>query len=629
MDFIDKKRPHQSPERDPCSNSNYWNFNINITKLHLDIDFDRKIVAGRVIYDLSKINHDCQILSLDTSYLNIDKILINGKSHPFIHNSPNLYGQRLDIELNHQIQNNFFLEIIYSTTENCTALQFLNKSQTDGKVAPYLFCQCQANHARSLLPCFDTPSVKSKFELSAKSPYFVLMSGQFIKKQGDEYFFNQPIPIPSYLLSIASGDLAKELIGPRSTIYSEPVNIQACKWEFERDTESFIQIAENLVYDYDWSTFDCLVLPNSFPYGGMEIPNLCQLTPTLICKDRSQVSVVAHELAHSWSGNLVTNCSWEHFWLNEGWTVYLERRIIGKIEENRARQQGRSNPKIYGEQMRHFLAIVGWTDLENSIKSMGKDSDKYSKLVLNLSGEDPDDSFSSVPYEKGFNLLLYLETLLGIEKWDKFIPQYFTNFKYKSLDTYQFIDFLYDFFKDEKLLLDSVDWETWLFKSGLPPKPKFDTTLADECYKLANKWLDATKLGNYDSFSHEDIANFHPNQSVVFLDTLLSFDKLSSFNWKDNSKALEKFDQIYGYKETLNTEILFRYYLLQVTGHSNKFCHLLGKWLGTVGRMKFVRPGYVLLNEVNQNLAIDYFKEFENNYHPICRNLVKKDLGLS
>ncbi|EGW30849.1 uncharacterized protein SPAPADRAFT_62752 [Spathaspora passalidarum NRRL Y-27907] len=460
------------------------------------------------------------------------------------------------------------------------------------------------------------------------------MSGRPVSAKDNLYTFTQPVPIPSYLISIASGDLTSAPIGPRSDVYSEPCNIKQCQWEFEHDMENFIQIAENLIFEYEWLRFDSLILPASFPYGGMEIPNLCQLTPTLICKDRSQVSVVAHELAHSWSGNLVTNCSWEHFWLNEGWTVYLERRILEGIAIAKAREKGYPNPEKYGESIRQFNAIIGWTDLENDLKSMGDNVDKYSTLVQDLKGgEDPDDAFSTVPYEKGFNLLFHIEQKVGGKKvFDAFIPYYFKTFRYKSLDTYQFREVLYNYFSDKTKELDSIDWKAWLYAPGMPPiDPKFDTTIADKCYDLAKKWYSFTQKNELPTseFSEQDIESFDANQSVVFLDALISYTKIEGFHWKNYKDLLSIMESKYtSYSKTLNAEVLFKWFYLQVSGEVETFKVKLGEWLGTIGRMKYVRPGFMLLNQVDRELAVKYFKQFESRYHPICRAMVKKDLGL-
>lgn len=604
------------PERDPSTLSNYHAFSLRHTQLDLEVDFGTLKVYGRVLHQLTRcLGTD---LVLDVSYLDIHDVVVNDVPARFyVGERVEPLGGSLTIELPEA--SNLAVEISFSTTDKCTALQFLDKEATDGKKFPYLFSQCQAIHARSLFPCFDTPAVKAPYSLSAISAHPVLMSGRLQKSEkvtkGTKYYFDQPIPIPSYLMSIALGDITHKPIGPRSHVFSEPLRIDACQHEFEADMERFIVAAEKLVFEYEWDQYDALVLPLSFPYGGMENPNITFATPTLISGDRENVDVMAHELAHSWLGNLVTNCSWEHFWLNEGWTVYLERRITGAI---------------HGSATRDFSAIIGWTDLENSIKAMGLSAKRFSRLVQDLKdGTDPDDAFSTVPYEKGSNLLYHIEqTVGGTAKFDPFIPYYFNKFKYKSLDTYQFIDCLYEFF--DKELLDKIDWKTWLFEPGLPPvKPNFDTSLADESFSLAERWFHSATRKSLGDFSPQDIVKFLANQSVVFLDTLASYDKLDDFRWKNHLDTLHHMTELYStYSSSSNAEVLFRWYSLQVTAHNTDFYTKLGEWLGSVGRMKFVRPGYVLLNQVDPDLARQYFKRFESGYHPICRAMVRKDLGL-
>lgn len=619
MSPVDKHRPSQSPEIDPSTFSNYQLFAYGSTDLQFKVDFDKKIVSGEVQYHLTKVVATTEIV-LDTSFLTIHSITVNDAPITDYQLAARVepLGSKLTIPL-HEDSATIKLVLTFETTENCTALQFLDKEATDGKKYPYLFSQCQAIHARSLYPSFDTPSVKTAYKLKVESPYPSLMSGRPTKVEDNVYYFDQPIPIPSYLMSLASGDITSAPIGPRSHVYCEPIKIDQCQYEFENDMENFIQTAESIVFDYEWQQYNALVLPLSFPYGGMENPNITFATPTLISGDRENVDVLAHELAHSWSGNLVTNCSWEHFWLNEGWTVYLERRIQGKL---------------HGSATRDFSAIIGWNDLENSINAMGDSAERYSTLVQDLKDRsDPDDAFSTVPYEKGSNLLYHIETVLGgIEKFDPFIPHYFNKFKYKSLDTYEFLDTLYAFFPEDKDKLDGIDWETWLYKPGMPPiKPDFDASLVEECYNLADKWYNAVtnKQSLEGIFHKDDISKFSANQSVVFLDTLNSFNKIKNFKWAIYQPALLKLSEVYSaYSKSANCEVLFRWYLLQVGGHNQIFYNKLGEWLGTVGRMKFVRPGYVLLNEVDHDLAIHYFKKFEAGYHPICRAMVKKDLGL-
>lgn len=376
--------------------------------------------------------------------------------------------------------------IALSTTDKCTALQWLSSAQTSNKKFPYMFSQCQAIHNRSIFPCQDTPDVKSTYEFKIRSPLPVIASGLSTGATNFEhgvdgesgtllYSFYQEIPMPSYLFAIASGDIATASIGPRSLVSTGPEELSDAKWELEKDTEKFIEVAEKLIFPYQWTQYNVLVLPPSFPYGGMENPVFTFATPTIISGDRENVDVIAHELSHSWSGNLVSNGSWEHFWLNEGWTMYLERRI---------------QAEIHGESHRDFSAIIGWKALEDSVKHYGEDHE-FTKLVLDLKGKDPDDAFSSIPYEKGFHFLYYLEKLVTKPVFNKFIPHYFKTWSRKSLDSFEFKTTLLDFYASDKKTskaLEGVDWNTWFYAPGMPPKPEFDTSMVDKCYALSDKW---------------------------------------------------------------------------------------------------------------------------------------------
>lgn len=616
-----KWAPKESPETDPSTLSNYNSFLIKNTNLDFKVLFDQQVLKGEVEYQLDVLEDITEIV-LDTSFIAVHNVSVDGGKRLFtVNERQGPLGSSLVIDYCGSKNTSITVKIGFQTTKQCTAIQFLDKEATDGKLNPYLFSQCEAIHARSLFPCFDTPALKSRFNMSIESPYNSVMSGRPVEcSEPNTYRFIQPVPIPSYLVALASGDIAKAPIGPRSHIYCEPVHLDKCQLEFQDDMESFIDAAEKIVFNYEWDQYDALILPSSFPYGGMENPNVTFATPTIVTGDKQNIDVIAHELAHSWAGNLVTNCSWEHFWLNEGWCVYLERRILGAI---------------HGEAGRHFAAIIGWFDLDNSIKAMGESASRFSTLVQNLKGGgDPDDSFSTVPYEKGSTLLMHIETILTQEKFNGFIPHYFNTFKYKSLDTYQFIDCLYDYFTEDHEKLDSIDWDSWLFKPGMPPvKPEFDTSLVDQCYDLADKWYLAVNSGAnlYDLFTTDDIKDLTANQSVVFLETLIAYDKHHHFNWKENLNALNALNDIYGsvYSQSANSEVVSRWYILQVQcGHNEAFFDILGQWLGTVGRMKFVRPGYVALNSVDHNKALHYFMKFQSTYHPICKAMVMKDLGL-
>jgi leukotriene-A4 hydrolase len=477
--------------RDHNTLSNYNNWKTRHTIANLAIDFKKQCLAGTVILQLESITEkESEEITLDTSFLDIQEVSVNGsKSKDWkVKDRFEPYGSPLSIKIPGGVAKgvSVALEITLSTTDKCTALQWLTPAQTSNKKFPYMFSQCQAIHNRSIFPCQDTPDVKSTYDFHIRSPLPVVASGlsrgasSFKHGANGEsgtllYSFHQGIPMPSYLFAIASGDIATASIGPRSLVSTGPEELSDAKWELEADTEKFIEVAEKLIFPYQWTQYNVLVLPPSFPYGGMENPVFTFATPTIISGDRENVDVIAHELSHSWSGNLVSNASWEHFWLNEGWTTYLERRI---------------QAAVHGEPHRDFSAIIGWKALEDSVNLFGHDHE-FTKLVIDLKGKDPDDAFSSIPYEKGFHFLYYLEKLVGKSSFDQFIPHYFTTWLKKSLDSYDFKATLLDFFASDKAAseaLKAVDWDTWFYKPGLPPKPKFDTSMVDKCYALADKW---------------------------------------------------------------------------------------------------------------------------------------------
>lgn len=638
IDKITRIRPSSAPELDPSTLSNYHKFSITEANLNLDVLFEEKIVKGTVCYKIKATKPNETKVILDTSYLDIGKIRINGlpTKNFQIGQRKGALGSPLMIYLPTTLNDYFDLQIQFSTTTESTALQFIDKEATDDKNAPYLFSQCQAIHARSLFPTFDTPSVKMPYKFRISSPYPCLMSGRHVNSKDNTYEFEQPIPIPSYLVALASGDIKSAPIGPRSTIYTEGSQLKASQWEFEKDMERFIKTAESLIFNYEWSTYDALVLPSSFPYGGMENPNITFVTPTLISGDRSQVRVIAHELAHSWLGNLVTNSSWEHFWLNEGWTVYLERRIIAALAEH---DQQISNSGIcldpnYPEKVRGFAGLTGLIDLQQSMETI---KPVHTRLVVDLKqGEDPDDSFSKVPYEKGFNFLFYLEHKLGQKKeFDPFIKYYFQKFKYKSLDSYQFIDTLYEFFvpRGKREILDSVDWYGWLFNEGMPPKMDFDGTFVEGCYDLASKWVKHLKGDESCSeFSESvDIGNFNSSQHVLFLQCIAS--SLEPFHACPN--LIREFVSTYPFYATnKNCEIKFQWNNLVLRfgalDEGDAIVKSFANWLGAVGRMKFVRPGYrLLLKFIGHDFAIKTFQNYKSRYHPICRSIVEKDLRIN
>ena len=641
-------RNMNTTSRDPNTLSNYNDWRTTHTTANFHVLFDEQRLKGRVSLDLkSTTDAETKEIILDSSYLDISEVKVNGQLSKW-DLLPRLepYGEALKIHLDKGVAHSqsISVSIDVSTTKSCTALQWLTPAQTSSKKHPYMFSQCQAIHARSIFPCQDTPDVKSTLDFNITSPLPVIASGLPDKSNPEPsastdpklYKFHQPVPIPSYLFALASGEISTSAIGPRSTVATDPLSLKSCTWELSSSTEDFIQAAESLIYPYAWHQYNVLVLPPSFPYGGMENPIYTFATPTIISGDRENIDVIAHELAHSWSGNLVSTCSWEHFWLNEGWTTYLERRIQAIIHGSDA--------------WRDFSAIIGWKALSDSVAQFGEDHE-FTKLVPDLKGKDPDDAFSSIPYEKGFNFLYFIEKLIGIDNFDTFIPHYFTVWKEKSLDSYEFKSTLLDFFAHDasvsKKLSEGIDWDKWFYSPGFPPKPDFDTSLAEGVYALADKWETLTRdaagmedvkrvaeqtldagpgqgLGkSKEAFepSKSDIDGLTANQLVVFLERVLLFPHPLP------ASAAQKMGLLYGFTKSQNVELVSRHYQIAMKAGDETCLETVTELLGRVGRMKFVRPLYRGLIKVDRALAEKTFEKNKDFYHPICKGMVEKILG--
>ncbi|KAF9982552.1 Leukotriene A-4 hydrolase, partial [Modicella reniformis] len=449
---------------DPTSQSNLNEVKTNHIHLTLVVDFATKTLAGSVNLEIEAIADNVATVVLDSSYINVRSVAAAGQAlHFSLGKHHEKYGSALTIDLPTRLAKGQRTNVIveYATTQDCTACQWLEPSQTVGKKHPYLFTQCQAIHARSLLPCQDSPSIKLTYSADITAPLRALMSAIPKDEQKHEdgtttFKFEQRQRIPSYLFALAVGNLEGREIGPRSTVWTEPEVMDVAAWEFV-DTENFIRIGEELLTPYDWGRYDLLVLPASFPYGGMENPCLTFVTPSLLAGDRSLVNVVAHEIAHSWMGNLVTTENWEHFWLNEGFTVFIERRIVGRI---------------LGKEHSEFSAILGYKGLQESVDHYGKDH-RFTLLCPKLNGEGPDDAFSRVPYEKGFNFLYYLEKHLGgPEVFEPYLRAHVQQFAGRSINTDDWKEFLYSYMEktfgqDKVDRLNQVDWAAWLTSPGM------------------------------------------------------------------------------------------------------------------------------------------------------------------
>ncbi|KAI9598489.1 peptidase family M1-domain-containing protein [Syncephalis fuscata] len=580
--------------QDPNSFANVEQIQTRHIHLELEVDFKRHTLIGQARLQLEAITDDVTKVVLDTRALKISGVQLANHTGPIEYSLASahpIYGSALQATLPKAYTAGEKLELIvaYETTKESGALQWLEPSQTVGKQHPYLFTQCQAIHARSLVPIQDSPSIKLTYSASIRvpKPLRALMSALSISHSPSDdghlitYQFEQHTKMPSYLIALVVGNLEGREVGPRSTVWTEPEVIEKAAWE------SYLRHTNG--------RYDLLVLPGSFPYGGMENPCLTFVTPTLLAGDRSLVDVVAHEIAHSWMGNLVTTKNWEHFWLNEGWTVFIERKIIGRLR---------------GEPSRQFSAMLGFSSLRKDIELFGVTS-PLTALTPNLTGIDPDDAFSRVPYEKGFNLLYYLEQLLGgPEVFEPYMKAHVQQFAGKSITTEEWKTFLYTFMEQrhgaEKIkTLETVNWHAWLKEPGMPPVTnQFDPTLANACIRLCARW-EAARNSDKTDFSADDIKTL-----ILIKKEPLSKDKLDLMEF------------VYKFNQVQNCEIRFSWQMLCLKAAYQPIYSFVVAFVKEQGRMKYVRPLYRALYKVNPTLARDTFTSFRDTYHPIAARMI-------
>jgi len=456
---------------DPHSYSDLDQARTESLSLELEVDFERRILLGRV--RLRFTAPAVGTVDLDSRGLKIHRVVDEEGAGVGFGLDPTdpVLGERLRLELPSPTAT---LTIDYETGPNATGLMWLKPEQTDGGTHPFLLSQCQAIHARSLMPLQDTPRARITYQATIRVPAFatVVMSAApgRVEPAGEgwrSFQFEMPQPIPPYLFALAVGELDWRDLGPRCRVYAEPGVVESAAWEFD-DVERMLSTAEELFGPYRWDRYDFIVLPPSFPLGGMENPRMTFLTPTLLAGDRSLVGVLAHELAHSWTGNLVTNATNEDFWLNEGWTVWAERRIL---------------ERLYGEEEAKQQAILGRMGLDRTL-ARRIEHGACTALTYSQQGLDPDGEFSTVPYEKGFLLITALERAVGRERFDRFVREYIDAFCFQSIDTDTFVDFA-------RLHLDGlngVDVGEWLHREGVPESaPAFCSDRLDGLIGLAEQ----------------------------------------------------------------------------------------------------------------------------------------------
>jgi len=617
--------------KDPSSFANIDEILINYADINLNVNFNSRILSGYVIFTFKNVcNKAITQVILDTRDLKIKEIFneSNNKSLKFVigkgNNKVPTLGKPLIITLDKATKNDIKLKILYETSNKAEAIQWLNANQTAGKKLPYMFTQCQAIACRTMLPCQDSCSAKMQYIANitvANIGYTVVMSaipsGKSVSsdKKTVTFKFEQKIPIPSYLIAMVIGDLVRKDISDRCGVWADPAVVDEGVFEFS-NTDKMLTIAENICGKYVWNRYDILLCPPAFPYGGMENPNLTFVTPTLIAGDKSLDNVIAHEIVHSWTGNLVTNRTWEHFWLNEGWTRFIESKIMGRIR---------------GKEYQKLDIINSKTAMDGSVAQMN--NGEFTKLNLSLKDADPDDAFSSIPYEKGSAFLRYLEELVGGETiFESFIKKYVDNFKYKTLDTYDFKEFFLNYFTKvipvDETILNKIDWKLWFKGTGGAPIFKVpECKLIKDAKLLVDKWCTDDYNGNIN-----DIKGYFVQQIELLLDSLYEIwskqlkDKKCTVN--DLLKRLNKMKECYGFNKSKNNEILFRFNKLALLCNDNTQYNSVVTMLGAVGRMKFVRPLYreLIKNKDRYKLAQQTYDTNKNFYHPICAKMVKNDL---
>lgn len=576
---------------DPHSFSNAHEVPLEHLELDLRVDFETRRLEGRATWTLGE--HQASRLVLDTSKLDVVEVALDGGKPTSWYLAPpvDLLGRALVIDLEPATRS---VTMTYTTSNQAAALQWLAPAQTATGERPFLFSQSQAILARSWVPSPDSPGVRFRWDATVHAPadLEVLMSAErtaappAVEGESERTFrFRMEHPVPSYLLAIAVGQLERRELGARTAVWAEGPVADAAAYEFA-ETETMIVEVEKLYGPYRWGRYDLLVLPPSFPYGGMENPLLTFLTPTIIAGDRSLVALIAHELAHSWSGNLVTNANWNDFWLNEGFTTYLERRIM---------------EALHGRDYAEMLASLGREDLESTVEDLGATSPD-TRLRLELEGRDPDDGMNDIAYEKGAFFLRRIEEAVGRERFDAFLASWFEARAFVPTTTDDFLAFV-----DEKLpeAREKVDLLAWIDGPGLPADiPVVSSSRLAAAEAAARQVADGTPP------------------------KLLDTKNWSAHEWRRFLKALPKplaletlaaLDASFGFTTSGNSEVLALWFEHSIASGYAPADAALEQFLMQVGRRKFLQPIYQALVAVpnGRERALAIYTKARPGYHSV------------
>jgi len=596
----------QSP--DPHSFANYEHVRIEHLSLALAADFNERTLEGHVTLVLDNEDSARQLV-LDTRKLDIqdvNQVDADGALEPLSWRlaeadpEREYLGAPLIIALRNGVER---VRIDYTTSPEAYGLQWLDGRQTSSG-EPFLFSQSQPIFARSWVPLQDTPAVRYTFdaEISVPNDLMAVMgaAGNPTEVQGDgTYRFDMPQPIPSYLMAIGVGKLEFQSTGPRSGVYAEPSLIDDAAEEFS-ELEAMIDVGEALYGPYRWDRYDLLILPPSFPFGGMENPRLSFITPTVIAGDKSLTALIAHELAHSWSGNLVTNAAWQDLWLNEGFTTYIENRIV---------------EALYSPERAEMEATLEWMGLKEELAEL---DEAAQILARDLADQDPEQAFNSVPYDKGRLFLVWLEDRFGRATFDEFLRDYFDYFAFQSIQTGDFIAYL-----EARLLpvdpdaVSMVQVRDWIFDPGIPD---FAVLPASEAFDKVDQWRGQWLEGEIE-LSDMPVEDWTVSEWRHFL--LKLDDRL-------NAEQMSSMDAEFGLTDTGNVEILYLWLLRAVEARYEPGIQRLEQFLVEVGRNKFTRPLYAALADTDwgREWAIEVYERAKPRYHPMTRQAAERALGI-
>ena len=566
------------------------------THLHWDatVDFERRQIRAIATYDIQtapnaeRLMLDCRDLTIHN--VSVDGVTVDaelGPAQPFI-------GQPLAVPISPQSQK---VSVEYTTSPDAAAFLWVEGDN------PFLFTQSQAILARTWVPCQDSPGVRFTYSADVEVPsnLMALMSAvnPTEKSNDGHYHFDMAQPIPSYLLALAVGDVVFEPVGAHTGVYATPDLIEAAAHEFA-EMEDMLVAAEELYGTYAWERYDLLVLPAAFPFGGMENPRLTFATPTIIAGDRSLVSLVAHELAHSWSGNLVTNATWDDFWLNEGFTVYFEQRIM---------------EAVYGRDISEMLSTLSYQGLLGEVEAIMEDNPSDTHLRLHLKDRDPDDGMTAIAYDKGYFFLRLLEETVGRDSFDAFLKTYFTTHAFQVMDTDTFLGYLNDHLLVTDELRNAVNVPAWVDGPGLP----------DNCPSVASARIERTDAALASWVNGTMATEVLPWNEWLYQER---YRFLSNLPDNTSSARMAELDAAWDINETGNNEVLFAWLEQSVRSRHTPSYDRLRSFLVNVGRRKFLTPIYQALIDTDQiDLAREIYREARPNYHSVATGTMDALLG--